>query len=98
MTDTASQSNITYATYCGENEAITTGDGKLKVLSLATLINCQAVDSEGFYVKSNGSPGEEVIGPCKIIDSKAFKHDILYMVEYNGNIFETLGSLSKPID
>ena len=36
MTDTASQSNITYATCCGENEAITTGDGKLKVLSLAT--------------------------------------------------------------
>jgi hypothetical protein len=98
MTDTASQPNITYATYCGTSEAVTTEDGKYTVLNDGTMINCQAIDSEGFYVKSNRTPGEEVIGPCKIIDSKAFKHDILYMVKYNGNIFETLGSLSKAID
>ena len=95
MTETTSHSNITYATYCGTDNSVTTGDGKHKVLETGTMINCQPIDSEGFYVKSNGKPGEEIVGPCKIIDSKAFKHEILYMVEYNGDVFETLGTLSK---
>ena len=95
MTDSNLNENISYATYYGSDNVLTTGDGKYKVLQTGSMINCQPIDSEGFYIKSNRTPGEEVIGPCKILDSKAFKHDVLYMIEYKGDIFETLGSLSN---
>ena len=78
---------------------VTTGDGLKKVMINNICIYCQAINSKGQFIKEDGNLGEEIIGPCKIIDSKAFYNDILYRIKIisNGLEFDTKDSLIKSI-
>ena len=77
------------------NEYILTGDKGYIMLADNTAVICQAIDKGGEMVNGDGSLGEGIIGPCRIMDQRVFYNNILYCIKYNGKNMYTRASLIK---
>jgi hypothetical protein len=76
---------------------IKTGDGKRTVLADNTEVYCQAIDNKDTMIKADKTPGKQHIGPCYIVDSKAFYDDIRYIIQYGDQQLQTKASLINYI-
>lgn len=62
------------------NEGLRSGDDKTYIMFPDhSKVLCQLIDDSGNYIKSDGTPGEELVW-CMVCDQRCFYSDILYWV------------------